>query len=185
MTRTTTDKTRRIFIGVPLDDKAQAAVDSLLGPLSASGRSLRFVPAENRHLTLAFLGDIPASDAGFLAAVFDAAYRSAKRFHYQFSALQRFPNARGRILALTGEASAPLQHLFELTTSMLQARGLPYDKKKFRPHVTLARLRNPRQTGVTINEEVSVVLDVARVVLYRSTLTSTGSTYDILCTNIL
>jgi 2'-5' RNA ligase len=180
MTRSTTDKYQRIFIGVPLDDKAQGAIDSLLGPLRASGQNLRLVPAENRHLTLAFLGDIPGSDAELLAAYFDEAYRLAGRFQYQFSALQRFPNARGRIVALTGAPSETLHHLFELTTDMLKSLALPYDKKKFRPHVTLARLRNPRQTGFTINEKVNVGLDVSRVALYQSILTKSGSIYEIL-----
>jgi 2'-5' RNA ligase len=180
MTRSITDKTQRIFIGVPLDTKAQGAIDSLPGPLGARGKSLRVVPAENRHLTLAFLGDIQGSDARFLASVFDAFYDRVKRFHYRFSALRRFPNARGRIVALTGVPSEPLQHLFELTTHQLQALALPYDKKKFRPHVTLARLRNPRQEGFAINEEVNVGLDVARVALYRSTPGKSGSIYEIL-----
>jgi 2'-5' RNA ligase len=180
-----TDGPQRIFIGVPLDNDAQVAVDSLLGPLSAQGQNLRLVPAEKRHLTLAFLGNIPGSDAELLAAYFDEAYRLAGRFQYQFSALQRFPNARGRVVALTGAPSETLHHLFELTTDMLKSLALSYDTKKFRPHVTLARLRNPRLTGFAINEKVNVGLDVSRVVLYRSTLTNTGSMYQFLCTKIL
>jgi 2'-5' RNA ligase len=180
MDRSGTDDIQRIFIGVPLDKAAQATIDSLLDPLMAKGRDLRLVAAENRHLTLAFLGDIPGSDAGLLASVFDDAYRPASPFRYQFSALRRFPNARGRIVALTGAASGPLQGLFELTRGMLEALGLPYDKKKFRPHVTLARLRNPRQAGFALNEEAIVGLGVTRVALYRSTLTGAGSIYQIL-----
>ena len=83
-------------------------------------------------------------------------------------------------MALTGVPSEPLQHLFELTTGMLQLHALPYDKQRFRPHVTLARFRNPGQNGITLNEQVNVVLDVTRVALYRSTLTSAGSIYEVL-----
>ena len=46
--------------------------------------------------------------------------------------------------------------------------------------MTIARLRNPRQAGVAINEKTGVGLDVTRVALYRSTLTRTGSIYEVL-----
>lgn len=180
MTRPVTEKLQRIFIGVPLGNIVQSDIDELLNPYMTRGRDLRFVPAENRHLTLAFLGDIRGAEVELLASVIDATYRSARRFSYRFTALRRFPNTRGRIVALTGAPGEPLQGLFEMTRGMLESLALPVENRKFRPHVTLARFRSPRQAGFAINEEVNVELDVARVALYRSTVANSGSVYEVL-----
>ncbi|MCW8925477.1 MAG: hypothetical protein OQJ84_04405, partial [Xanthomonadales bacterium] len=89
-------------------------------------------------------------------------------------------NNSGRIIALTGEASEPLHELAIATRDMLTKRGLEFEHKKFRPHVTLARIRNPRQPVMKIDQRVNCGMEIKRVVLYRSTLTQSGSTYTVL-----
>jgi 2'-5' RNA ligase len=171
------DNKQRIFIGIPIGKSAQRAIDQLLVPLKPHSRSLRWVPAGNRHLTLAFLGDISLSNAELLRGNFTETYRRYIRFHYGLSALERFPNARGMIIALTGEASEPLHSLAMTTRDMVRMCGLDFERKKFRPHVTLARIRNPKHPLAGLDRQVQVDTDVNRVVLYRSTLTESGSIY--------
>ena len=172
-----TEKRQRIFIGIPIGKPVQQAIDRLLVPLKPHSRYLRWVPAGNRHLTLAFLGDIPVGDVETLLGVFNRTYRRYGPFHYGFSALERFPNARGRIIALTGEASEPLHSLAMTTRDMLQVSGLDFERKKFRPHVTLARVRKPKLPLPELDHPVQVDIDVNRIVVYRSTLTESGSIY--------
>jgi len=180
MTYDSTKKGQRIFIGIPIDKPGQRAIDELLDSLKSRNRNLRWVPAGNRHLTLAFLGDIPLSDVEILRREFARTYQQFKPFHYGFSALERFPNARGRIIALTGETSEPLHCLAMATRDMLRECGLGFERKKFRPHVTLARVRNPKRPLTSIDRPVRVDMQVSRVVMYRSTLTESGSIYNVL-----
>jgi 2'-5' RNA ligase len=63
------------------------------------------------------------------------------------------------------------------TRDMLQVYGLDFERKKFRPHVTLARIRDPKHPLTKFDRQVQVEIDVNRVVLYRSTLTQSGSIY--------
>lgn len=175
-----TEKRQRIFIGIPISRPGQRVVEKLLDPLKSHSRNLRWVPANNRHLTLAFLGDIPVCDVETLLGNFNSAYQQYKPFRYCLSALERFPNARGRIIALTGETSEPLQSLAMATRDMLRDCGLMYERKKFRPHLTLARIRNPRHPLTRIDRHAQVDIDVERIVVYRSTLTNTGSIYTVL-----
>lgn len=178
-------KVERVFIGIPLDKQAHDAVEVQFAPWQSRYPGIRWVPALNRHLTLAFLGDIPIADVNLLRAEFGEAYRAEKRFSYRFSALRRFPNAGGRIIALTGDVSPPLANLFETTLAMLRRHSLPYDKKRFKPHVTLARIKDPALAGRWPNEDIDIQLKVSRIMLYRSTLSASGSVYTALQTSTL
>lgn len=174
------EKRQRIFVGIPIGTPCQRVIGQLLDPLKPRHRNLRWVPANNRHLTLAFLGDVPATEVETLLLGFKNAYQRYKPFRYCLSALERFPDTRGRIIALTGEASEPLHNVAMATRDMLQECGLGFERKKFRPHVTLARIRNPKHPFESIDRKVQVDIDVERIVVYRSTLTNSGSIYAVL-----
>ena len=91
---------QRVFIGIPVDKQTQQLINELLKPVRKISTDIRWVPENNRHLTLAFLGDRPESDINSLLRVFDETYQQKSRFQYCLSALTRFPSAAGRILAL-------------------------------------------------------------------------------------
>ena len=171
------DDKQRIFIGIPIGEPTQRAIDRLLESMNVDDRNLRWVSAKNRHLTLAFLGDTPKNDVETVLGKFARTYKPCGPFAYHFSALERFPGASGRIIALTGEASDPVHDLAMSTRDMLRKCGLGHERKEFRPHVTLARVRNPKHPLTGVNRQVRLEMDVTRVVLYRSTLTRTGSIY--------
>jgi len=180
MTYNNADRIQRVFIGIPIEERMQKAIEELLQPLQARQHKLRWVAPANRHMTLAFLGDIQADDVGNLLEVFAESYRLCKSFHFRFSALNRFPNRRGRIVALTGETSPPLDSLVMSTRDMLQGCGLRFERKQFRPHITLARVRNPKPQMAGLGRLVQIDMDISRVVVYRSTLMSAGSIYSML-----
>lgn len=180
MAYSNSETSHRIFIGIPVDKCVQQAIERLLEAMQIRSRSLRWVPAKNLHMTLAFLGEIRPNEQKTVQQGFAAAYAGNRQFQYQLSALRRFPNSRGRIIALTGEASESLQGLATVTRDMLGERGLGFERKTFRPHITLARIRNPRQPIMKIDQQVDIRMEIRRVALYRSTLTESGSFYTVL-----
>jgi len=168
---------KRVFIGIPLDQRCQRCINQLLRPLKNSGRGIRWVPEINRHMTLAFLGDKPAAEIENLLNGFDEAYRHAASFQFGLSTLARFPNARGRIIALLDEPSKPLGELYRLTLGLLQAGHVKFDRRAFRPHVTLARIRKTGQLDTAFAQQTNVRLDIDRLRFYQSTLTESGPVY--------
>lgn len=136
----------------------------------------RIVPAENLHLTLAFVGAWPRSD---LASVIAAgAVAHAPPFRLTLDTLGSFRRAG---IAWVGPSHPPPQ-LVTLATSLgdaLQANEVTYDARVFRPHVTLARrLRAPGPNG-TIEP---LTWDVDAFSLMESCATGQGVRYVALAT---
>jgi len=169
---------QRVFIGIPIDKRSQQHINGLLKAVNDSQKGIRWVPENNRHLTLAFLGDIPVSRVGVLLRQFDKTYQGEACFQYGLSALTRFPNSKGRIVALTGEPEEPLNNIFQITLRLLQENDFEFDNKRFRPHVTLARIRNPKRLKTSFYQPVDITLEIKQVTLYQSTLTEYGSIYS-------
>ena len=65
----------RIFIGIPCDKQAQRQINELLRQKRKSTLDIRWVPENNRHLTLAFLGNLPRPSVDNLLGLFDETYQ--------------------------------------------------------------------------------------------------------------
>lgn len=168
---------QRVFIGIPLDRSAQVQIDELLSPIKDSHRDIRWVPENNRHLTLAFLGNRPAEVVESIVGTMDQAYKKETSFKTPTSSLMRFPNSRGNILALVLKADAHLARLYRVTQELLVANGFEFSRTQFRPHITLGRLKRARQLKFNLNQKTNICLQVSKIAFYQSTLTQSGSIY--------
>lgn len=176
---------QRVFIGIPIDKQSQQQINELLKPIIDSRRDIRWVVESNRHLTLAFLGNRTHSEVDELLRLFDETYQQKTHFQLRLSALTRFPDPRGRIIALTSEPSGPLDHLFQITLKLFQRNKLEFNRKKFRPHITLGRIRRPKHVKTTFDRQTNINLDIIKITLYQSTLTDSGSIYTALKETLL
>jgi 2'-5' RNA ligase len=167
----------RVFIGIPIDGNAQKIINGLVRPMNRSTKDIRWAPQENRHLTLAFLGLRSESEIARLVDLFDQAYQRQLPFQLCFLDLQRFPDSRSRIVALTGPVTEPLQQLLLVTRDLITANRIEIEEKKFRPHITLGRIRRGKNIRPAIDQKTDIAVTVSSVALYQSTLTETGSIY--------
>jgi len=134
----------RLFVAAYPPEQAVADLEKVLGTLAigrppAPGRSLRLVPAERLHLTLAFLGDVPDQRLG---AVQEALAVAAVGPAPEVSLAGGGRFGRGRFTTVWIGVRGDTDRLTELAgtvrTGLRRAR-LPYDRKPMKPHVTLAR----------------------------------------------
>lgn len=171
----------RAFIALPLPPSDAEVIEALQDRLPLG----RAVPPENLHLTLAFLDDQP--DA-MIDAVHDAlsALRAAP-FTLKLSDFQSFGGQTGQALALMGDGGDALRDLQKRILSRLHGIGLELDRRRFRPHVTIARLPgrlNPdaqdKLGRFLMREGVFSLPDIRidRFALYRSTLHRDGAIHD-------
>ena len=137
--------------------------------LAAAGG--RKVPAENLHLTLAFLGNVPAAEVGRLTAI--GAGLALPPGEVVLDRLDWWPRARV-LVAAARDAPAALVELQAELTRQLKDGGFGVDCAVFRPHVTLARkVAAPPPTGGAAR----VAWPLAALALIASIPAAGGSRY--------
>jgi 2'-5' RNA ligase len=137
----------RTFIAlVPPKDVREALAEAAHESLG-SVRGLRLYPAEDLHLTLAFLGPVDAHGLGRLAAALDRAAAGTGAVELLATHTGAFPSrSRPRILWAGLESAETLRPLFDASVAASRAAGLePADagREPWTPHITLARARAP------------------------------------------
>jgi len=128
----------RLFVAIDLPQE----VRHLLSSLSGHGmQGARWVPPENYHLTLRFIGETPA----YRAEEIDHALAALKSpgFELTLTGLGVFSKSgRSTSLWVGAERNPALDRLRSKIETALQRLGLEPERRRFAPHVTLARLDN-------------------------------------------
>lgn len=126
-------------MAVPIPREIAVQADRLLPDVPA----LRRVAPELMHVTLAFLGSVPDSAATAASAAIADAAAGQRAFPVVLSTVGRFPASGAPRIVWIGaeEGAADLIRLAERLRSALSRREVAFDEKPFRPHVTLARVR--------------------------------------------
>ncbi len=175
----------RTFVGIDLSE-------DLLGPLRGLTDRLRTLHLEGRiprpesiHLTLRFLGEVDRDQIPSIQQALRESARQVALFDVPIGCLGTFPDLRRPRVLWVGvdecEGLWKLKH--ELEAELLKL-GFPGDKRSFRPHLTLMRLRSGRnreQLAGFLSSENGAgrlgVLEVAAVHLYQSVLRPQGAEY--------
>lgn len=169
----------RIFIGLSLPE---IVVDAL-GQLQFGVEGARWLPDENFHLTLQFVGE---TDRHGLAEIHSAmADLEAPAFAMRLSGCGFFGDRKPRALWVGVEASPELSHLQAKTATALARAGFQNGRRRFRPHVTLAYLNGVASSSVAEFCAMHGLFScgpfpVREFHIYESHLGRSGSHYEIL-----
>jgi 2'-5' RNA ligase len=178
----------RMFIAVELPARALEAAAEVscawrdrLSSIAPAAR-LTWVPVERIHLTLRFLGNVTVSAATAVVSALDGLETAA--FELSLGEPGVFP-ARGapRVLWLgLGRGGVECTALEREVSQRLAGSGFPPAASSFSPHVTLARVRDPRGLSApTLTKGVEPVRPgggrIDAITLFESRLSSAGPTY--------
>lgn len=135
----------RSFIAIELPDELKQALTQLESRLKTDRQSyVKWVNPNSIHLTLKFLGGIGVSSVAEITRAIGAAVQGSAPFRLKTGELGVFPNPK-RVqvvwVGLVGEV-AKLSNLQERLEASLAPLGFPPEKRRFTPHLTLARLRD-------------------------------------------
>lgn len=168
----------RLFVAVPLPE----AVQDLLERICFGIPGANWIPGENMHITLRFLGEVSNADA----ADIDDALMSvrAPAFDLTLEGVGHFGSLRQTRALWAGVARNPaLVHLRDKVESALVRFGRPPESRKFVPHVTLARFKS--ETGhhlANFLAEHNLLklgpIRVDRFTLFQSHLKRDGTIYE-------
>ena len=182
----------RLFVGVELDDEVRAACADaarhLEERLRAAGAVLavRWVPHENLHITIAFLGHVDESTTASIAAALGADV-DLHEFPFALAGAGAFPPS-GALRTLwvgVGAGADRLGELYRGVTQRLWSVGIEPERRPYHPHITVGRGKDSNRAAA---RKARAVVEGARVrnasgrvrsfTLFESRLSPAGARYE-------
>ena len=159
----------RLFIAIPLGGALRAAVLDAQEAFRRYGVTGSYTRPENLHLTLAFIGEYPDPDAvlDVLCAV------PFRPFELRLSGVGAF----GDLWWLGLERSPGLEACVRRLRRALAEAGIPFDGKRFSPHITLVRRAVPGPLGMPGIDVHRAAMTAGHVSLMRSDRGRDGMIY--------
>jgi 2'-5' RNA ligase len=132
----------RLFVALPVPEEIAEALIALQSGVPDA----HWQPPENFHVTLCFAGEVQGSTMrDFEEELADIA---GPRFAIALAGVGQFSNGKQpRALVATVEKSDRLDWLQQKVAAVARNCGIELERRKFRPHVTLARFGNGAETG--------------------------------------
>ncbi len=165
----------RLFIAIDLPEEPSKK----LAGLRAEIPGVSWVPPEQLHLTLSFLGEVAVGICAQLTA--ELVKIGAPGFDLHFTATGCFPDRRQPRVLWAGLAAAPrLIALAQQINNAVTICGISQEVRPFSPHITLARCRQPagKEVGAFLDQQRRLKLPPFRVrefILFQSLLTAKGA----------
>lgn len=134
----------RLFVAVPLPEEIRRRLSRHAETWRSDLPAARWVPVENLHLTLRFLGEVPAEEIETAGEAMKRAVDGRRCFELALGGPGCFPpRGRPRVLWIGIEPDAELLDLqAALSSSLEEVLGLEPERRRFHPHATLARCRD-------------------------------------------
>lgn len=131
----------RLFVAIPLPPGLRKRiVEECPG---RGERGVRWVPEEQIHLTLRFIGEIERRRVDGIVQRLAPALADLRRFRAALQEAGAFPSlARPRVLWLGVEPVPDLMAAHAAVTSALERAGIEPEPRGFHPHITLGRVRS-------------------------------------------
>ena len=139
----------RLFVAIRLPDEMKDALLAAQNGLYDRGVRGDFTPEENLHLTLAFIGEYPDAES-VLEALSGVSFAP---FALELEGMGCF----GDLWWAGLKDSAALEALARKVRRALAGREIPFDRKRFSPHITLIRRASGRLPGVPLRPAAMTV----------------------------
>ena len=176
----------RLFLAVFPDAGAVTSITEAIRalPSTRETEALRWLSDSQLHITLRFLGSVPAERVASISSACAVAVASCMGFELEVCGAGAFASARrASVLWLgSGVGTAALRALATRVNAAIDAQGFTPEAREFQAHLTLARSKRPRSLLQTIESlrGLRVQFRVDEVVLVRSHTGPKGSRYEVL-----
>ena len=183
----------RLFVACEVPDDVKVAIGDIITKLrERSGTAVRWIRPEGVHVTLKFLGEVPVRQLPAVKLAIQEAVVGNSPFELELSNIGMFGGREGLRIMWVGIAGdvLRLEKLVRDANAALAVVGFEPERRPFRPHLTLGRVRDEISTRHRAEIEVAVgKMEIPasswrtnQVSLMRSRLTTTGAHYEVLAT---
>jgi 2'-5' RNA ligase len=182
----------RTFIAIEVGNDVKARAADLIKRLKKAEADVRWVPTQNMHITLKFLGDVPNVEVPDVCKHVAAAAAEIEPFEIEFQSAGAFPtNDRPKTLWLGVAPGEGLDRLAALNAAIEERlhkeMGFPKEHRRFQPHLTIGRVNqfNAAQHALGELVEQHAAFDAANteideVLVFASYLEKAGPTYNVM-----
>jgi len=182
----------RVFLGIALDGPVVTTIEracAAIRDVSPAWREEKWVPAENLHITVRFLGEVPETGVPDLSALMTEVTSRYPVHEIALSGVVARPRVRSAkmLWARFGGDMKTTVALAEALSDALAGVGYRRPEYPFAAHATLVRSRHPKTIGeeplasaraiIETSTPTERTMSVAGVTLFSSTLTPRGPRY--------
>lgn len=175
----------RLFIAIELPEDIKLQITKVQDMLKGTGLDAGWTRPEGIHLTLQFLGEVDEAGIPDIMAGLSDACKDSKTLQLEISGPGAFPNPKKPRVVWLGISGDTVQ-LVALQASIeaaMKRLGFVPEDRKFRPHLTLARIKVPRpqdnwqQALESVKNVTFPVFSAASISLMKSELKPSGAVY--------
>ncbi|MDF1570967.1 MAG: RNA 2',3'-cyclic phosphodiesterase [Bacteroidales bacterium] len=179
----------RTFIAIPVE--VPQVLKETLADLEKkfAGERIRWIDPGQMHITLRFMGDLPEGAVSAIGLRFQSAYSAFTPAVFRLRGLRTFSHRSALKVLWAGVGEEGVFYdLHAATVGLLDGIVPVDDNSGFRPHLTVARMKQLREP-VRLRNEIARFRNkdfgtsaLKRVVFYRSVLRPSGAVYEVLRT---
>jgi RNA 2',3'-cyclic 3'-phosphodiesterase len=174
----------RCFVCIEISESVKLRIQAIQRELGRLGGDVSWVKPSNIHLTLKFMGDVPAERISLVTEVCSRITQSLSPFIVTVGGTGCFPSRRNPKVLWVGLRNVP-EELRMVQCSLedeLQKKGFKREDKPFSPHLTLGRIRGSRQSehiadALLAWEFAGEPVHANELILMRSELHPAGAHY--------
>lgn len=175
-------KPLRLFVAIDVPEEVRDLVETAVAPWRERFPRAKWVPKQNQHVTLKFLGSTWPRLVEWVKETIGVVAREAEPIETRVTGLGAFPSRR-RARVLWAGLDDSQGHVAALATALDEALAKEFEpeKRDFTPHLTVARFEPPVALGDDLEEAVTLRTEpfaIDRLVLYRSHLRRPAPVYE-------
>lgn len=180
------EESLRLFVAIDPPGTIATVLEEALAPARLLAPDEKWSHLSKLHLTLVFLGNLPASSVEPIGAALARAAAGVSPFGIHVRGAGTFGRGnRARVLWVGVDGGQDLLRLQGAVAAEMEAFG-HHEERPYSPHLTLARARAPRGSPALVAARDALLgLDLGsfpaeELLLYRSELSPQGARYSVL-----
>lgn len=181
----------RTFIAIELPQNFRNYLADIQNLLKATGADVKWVPLENIHLTLKFLGEIDDKKLDKVTEILDSVASGENQFFIRLDSLGAFPNTNFPRVIWSGidKGDKETRKIANAIEERIATIGIPKEDRPFSSHITIGRVRSGL-SRIKLTQLLNELQDkpgkenlefaAGKITLFKSQLTPKGPIYEIL-----